>query len=327
MAKVLINSPLYSFYTSDYIEAIQKVPAGEDLTMYLNTPGGSVLYSWGIFQAMAEHEGKVNLKISGHSMSMGVLFPLFADYTEALDITTFMIHRADMYIEDDEDQALLDKYNKDLYSKLDAKIDSDELKKISGFTLKEIFESSKREEVFLTAKEAKKIGLIDKVVKLERKSQAAAFFGGEVTAEFIEKEINGSHNDPHNNNQINNSMTLQEFMTKHPLIYAEAVALGRKEGVTAEKDRVGAWAVFMDVDPEAVAKGIDSDKEISTKEMAMFTRAAGAAEFKKGLSGEDDPLPTGEDDKKTAEAKAKEKADAEFEKELNIELEIKNKED
>jgi ClpP class serine protease len=64
----------------------------------------------------------------------------------------------------------------------------------------------------------------------------------------------------------NKAMTAAELLAQHPTVHAEILAAG----VSAEKDRVDTWMVYHDIDPEAVAKGIDSGKAVSGKEQAQF---------------------------------------------------------
>jgi ClpP class serine protease len=64
----------------------------------------------------------------------------------------------------------------------------------------------------------------------------------------------------------NKTMTAAELLAQHPAVHAEILAAG----VSAEKDRVDTWMVYHDIDPEAVAKGIESGKAVSGKEQATF---------------------------------------------------------
>lgn len=64
----------------------------------------------------------------------------------------------------------------------------------------------------------------------------------------------------------NKAMTAAEVLAQHPTVHAEILAAG----VSAEKDRVDTWMVYHDIDPEAVAKGIESGKAVTGKEQASF---------------------------------------------------------
>ena len=69
-------------------------------------------------------------------------------------------------------------------------------------------------------------------------------------------------------------MTLAKLKEKHPELYAQVIAAGAE----AERDRVGAWMAFADIDIKAVSEGINGGKNISAKEMAEFSRKALSAE-------------------------------------------------
>lgn len=318
MPKLFINTALYSFYVQEYLQSLSEFPEDEDLQVIINTPGGSVHQGWLLCEAFASRAGRVDMKIAGMAASMGVMFPLYSDYCEALDVSDFMLHRADMYVSNEEDQKFLDKVNKNMYNKLKEKIDDAKLKQITGFSLKDIFESEKRIDVWITAKNAKDIGLIDKVVKLQRKSQAAAFFDVDKkpVEDIVDKKDEEIHEKDKNlNNQNNNSMTLAELKSNHPDLYNQIF----NEGVSAEKERCEAWMEFSDVDPEAVKKGIENGKDISRKEMAAFSRKIMEAGLKKNISGEEEEIETTDDpDAKTKEQKELDAFDQEVKAEFGL---------
>jgi protease-4 len=60
------------------------------------------------------------------------------------------------------------------------------------------------------------------------------------------------------------------LMAEHPALYAQILDEGNQAGVAAERDRVGAWAVYNEVDPEAVKAGIESGESLTAKKMAEF---------------------------------------------------------
>lgn len=276
MAKqISILTPLFSFIVEDIIARINEIPIEDDLDVLLNSPGGSVFAGWTVGSVLAERKGKVKIKVAGHAASMAPALLLFADSTEALDVTQFMLHRADMFVENDEEKELLAQINKDLFKKLSSKIDGFKLKEIKGVTLKEIFEGEERINVWLTAKEAKEIGLIDKVVKLERKS-VTAYYGEEISAilkpvaeKVIEEktpkvEIKDIVKPIKNKNP--KKMDKKELMAQHPDLYNEIM----QDGATLERDRIEAWTSFSTIDVKAVAEGIKSGEAITNKDFAAF---------------------------------------------------------
>lgn len=87
----------------------------------------------------------------------------------------------------------------------------------------------------------------------------------------LSKEKNNFN--PLNKNQ-NTAMTAKEYKAQHPDEYAKVFNAGKAEGITAgieaEKDRVATWMAYHEIDPEAVTKGIESGKTVSSAEQAQF---------------------------------------------------------
>lgn len=312
MKEILLYTPIWSFVAETIITQMEEAK-GMDITMRMNTPGGGVLNGYGVLAKMKEvqSEGrKVNIKIDGAAMSMGAQFLLYADEVTALDVSQIMIHRADMYVETDEDKAYLKRINNDLQAKMLKRVDSQKLKELKGYSVEEMFASEKRVDIFLTAKEAKQIGLVDKIVKLDPKEAKA--FSDKYFAIAAQQEV-----------IIDNSkpvikMTLAELKEKHPSVFAEA----KQEGVNAERDRVGAFMAFVDVDPKAVAEGIKKGDNITQTLMAELSRKAMSAEALKKIEGENPPAVATEE----VEAKAKTEKEKEveaFQKEVKDLLKIK----
>ncbi len=59
-------------------------------------------------------------------------------------------------------------------------------------------------------------------------------------------------------------MTLAELKAEHPALFAEVKEIGAKEGAKTEKERIDAWAHFIEADPKAVQAGINSGLAITT---------------------------------------------------------------
>lgn len=249
---------------------IEKIESSRDdeVVVRVNTPGGSVFAGWGIIAKMREH-GNVTIKVDGTAMSMGAFMLAFADKVEALDVSKIMIHRASMYVSNPEQQAFLDGVNKDLRAKFTKKINDEKLRELKGVGIKEIFEAENRMDVFLTAKEAKQIGLVDKIVTYtpeEAKAFSERLFNVAATGNSNTVEESNSKN------QKSNKMTLEELKANHPSLYAQAVAEGKEQGIAEQKEITAAWNEFADVDPEAVKKGIESGVAPTQKEVIAFLR-------------------------------------------------------
>jgi ATP-dependent Clp protease, protease subunit len=302
--ELYLYSPIYSYTAEALITSMEEFKK-DGVKIRMNTPGGYINYGWGVIAKMQELDSKKTIVIDGAADSMGLFMLPFADEVIASDVATGLLHRADGYVANADDQKNLDDRNKDLRKKFAAKIDETKLKELKGITLDDVFASDKRIDVRLTAKEMKAIGLVDKIVTLTPKEAQANSDMMEVVTEkmkqiaamAINPEIPAIPGDTEpeakkdDKSKTDNTMTLAELKAKHPDLYAQIVS----EGVTAERDRVGSWMAFVDVDVKAVSEGIKKGENLSATAMAELSRKSLSAEALKGLAGSSaNALPTGE---------------------------------
>lgn len=335
--EVLIYGDIYGFTAADFINAVNEVADTDKLVIRLNTNGGSPEYTYGMISKFKEFTGDKLVKVDGKAYSMGFFFSCFAEKVEALDVSQFMVHRAGYSTWFEESQYFtealkenLASINKDLELAFRNKVDVAAFEELKGVTIKEIFSMEDRKDVFLTSKEAKKIGLISKVNKITPTKKAKIEAGmHQVAAKY---NLNVGQEKPEelaaqdNNKPKKSVMTFEELKAKHPELFAQAKAVG----VTEERNRVEAWGVFAEVDPKAVAEGISSGKEITMKEIGEFSLKKNSSEaLGKIADGNADEVITDEEKaaKEAADALAKgegEKTDVEkLQAKLEEELEIK----
>ena len=67
--------------------------AGEDILIDMNSPGGVVTDGMVIFNALAQHEGKVTVHIDSMCASIATIVSCAADHVIMNDTANFMIHR------------------------------------------------------------------------------------------------------------------------------------------------------------------------------------------------------------------------------------------
>lgn len=349
--EILIYGHIDDYSASDFHKSIVDNNS-DSLIVRINSNGGNVTSGWSMIAKFSEFEGKKLVKVDGSAYSMAAMFTVYADQVEALDVSEFMFHRAayPSYVErywfdpnsDEFDEARknnLIETNKSLEKAFRAKVDVEKFEEISGVSVKSLFamdwNADKREfsrvDVYLTAKQAKQIGLVSKINKItpERANaistamvQAAARFEGKPT-----KKDNNTDSDKDASNSTiitkTNKMTKEDFKSKFPEAYNALVSEIKEAAITAERERVDAWMTFHDVDPEAVQAGISEGKDLGMKATAEFTKKMAM----KGIAekaGEASPEPTPEaaktESEKTAEEKAPEMSD--FEKQVNAGLGI-----
>jgi hypothetical protein len=240
---------------------------------------------------------------------MAFYMTLFFNEVVAFDVSTFMIHRAAGIVESKEEQEFLKGVNAKLREKLEARIDQAKLKEIKDVTLDDIFDGESRIDVFLTAEQAKEIGLVSKIERIDTKEMNA------MTEKFVafydsDSEPRGSGSAPQgseensdqtkasdNNNQKNGKqMTKEELKAQHPEIYKAVY----DEGVQNERDRVEALSEYVDVDPESVKSMISEGKEPTRKFYAEMNKKIQAGNYKKNAKEESpenlEPGADGDDD-------------------------------
>jgi len=310
MAKELyLYSGIYDFVAQEFIQSLDD-NMGNDVSIRINSPGGNVFAFWGMAAKMGEH-GNVTIKVDGSAFSSAANLLLYAKRVEALDVSKAMFHRADMIVETPEQQTFLDEVNADLKAKMKAKIDGKKLKELKGITIDQLFDPEQRINLFLDAKEMKQLGLISKISKVNP-SDVSAFNDSlyKIAAQADDIELG-------NKNKNEKEMTIEKLKAEHPDLFKEVKALG----ATEEKDTIDAWMQFIDIDPEAVAKGIEEGKPISGKVMAEFARKAMNITALKGAEEESaKALETNEETEKAKTDKEKEIAafEAEAKSHLNL---------
>jgi len=258
---------------------------GDDISVRINSGGGDVQAGYGFLAKLSEFEGAKKLKIDGRAYSMAAFACCYAEDVEALDVSDFMFHRAafpkwvenDKEIFTDEMKAMLKRTNDSLRAAFESKVDVEKFKVVSGVSVDELFSMDSRVNVFLTATEAKQIGLINKINKITPERSAsiaasvdliAASYGEDSTKDvFVPKKVEATKEIVKPIDK-KSKMDLGKLKIEHPELFAEV----KKIGATEEKNRAEAWLVFSDVDAEAVSKGIESGNEISSKVMAEMSK-------------------------------------------------------
>lgn len=298
--EILLYTPIYSSAAEAFVNSMEE-NKGNDVVVRINTDGGDVEDGWSMVAKFAEHKGKKTVKVDGRAHSMGCFFLAYADDAECLDISQFLIHRAayPQWVEKDAERmteamwATLNAVNGHLRAALESKIDVAKFEKLKKVSMDDVFSTSNRLDVFLTAEEAKKIGLVKRIVSItpEKKAELNSLMY-KLAAQSNENIIESTEV-----KQLNTKkMTIEKLKAEHPEIFAQAVAIG----VEKEKDRTGAWMAFVGIDAEAVSKGIKEGKEITQTIMAELSLKSFNAQALKNVTADSlKPVVTPEEVNKT----------------------------
>jgi len=315
MAKeILLYTSINSYSVSDFISQLESAKDG-DVTIRMNTPGGSVYDGYGAIAKFKEFPNDKTIKVDGRADSFGAYFLCFCpqDSVECLDVSTFTFHRAampswyesDATLFNDAAKASLTKINDTLRAGIESKVTAKKWKAVTGVSLDDMFSLNSRIDVPLNAEQAKKLGLIGKVntITPEKLAEIKAY-SLDLAAELTPKVIVQPQN--------SDTMTIQEVKSNKEVF--DAI---KAEILTDEKDRIAAFAEFADIDPKAVLEAITKGDKFTHAFGAKMTVKAMSTEGKKNLVAASAPaVDTAEVVAETEEEKtareAKEKATASF---------------
>lgn len=337
--EILIYGPIYAFVAAEIVTQMDEIEASDTIVMRINTDGGNVLDGFSMAAKFNEFKGKKTIKVDGRAYSMGAFLCCFADEVVALDVSRFMIHRAaypdwfeksDLFT--DEIKAELAEVNASLMASLKNRIDVKKFEEITGTKIKDVFSMDSRVDVFLSAKQAKQIGLVSKIEKITPKKRAefaakfpqmAALYGSEAE---VENAVEASAEENENLNEKPNKMTVEDFKKKHPEAAAAMTASAEKAGAEKENKRVAAWLKFNEVDPAAVKAGIESGEEITKDDITKFVeakvKAEAAANLEDDTTADDTTVETDKVDDNPEEKTAEQNALADFESKIDAALGI-----
>lgn len=319
---LLLYSPIYDYVAELFVDKMNDIPAEEDIEVWMNCPGGRVFAGWSMIGPTVKRTGKKKMCVFGHAASMAVFFMLYMDEVEALEVTRFLIHRADGYVETPEDQAFLDSINKDLRKQMESRLNMDVFEEVCGCTMDDIFNPNGRKEVWLDAKQAKKLGLIQSIKKFTKKESEAynehfvAFADFSHGSEKPQRSEATSQNDSPNNKPKINKMTKEELQAQHPDVYAAIHSSGHAAGVKAERDRVNAHLAFIDADKENVIKAVKEGAEFSQATIAEMTAKMIAASKVTNLNADGSGTPPAATPPASGKTEAEKELEA-FEKSVN----------
>ena len=282
MKEIILYNYLYDASAANFIAQLEAYK-DEDVVIRMNTGGGSPESTFGMIAKLSERTKATKIKVDGKAHSMGAFMLAYTQDNEALDVSEILVHRAayPSWVEKDpnimtaEMWASLNRVNGKLREALEAKVNTTLFQSITGKSMDDVFSTDTRIDVLLTAKQAKEIGLINKVVNITPTMQAelkghyamAAKSGYEVMP-FAIPEIKEA------NTTItikNNKMTVTELKAQHPELVNAILA--------SERDRVNSFMVFAHLDLEACKKGITEGSALSATQMAEFSLKAAQAQF------------------------------------------------
>lgn len=332
--EILLYDSIFSYTSQLFVTALEEAK-DQEISVRINCDGGEPECGWGMIAKFSEHIGKKRVKVDGKAYSMAAFFLCYSEEVECLDVTEFLIHRAaySPWFEKDPNyftdslRSNLERINKSLMAAFTAKVDVAKFEALKGVKVKDVFSMDSRIDVFLSAAEAKKIGLVSKVTKItpEKRAEIDAY-AQKIAARYTVKTVGIGEEDTKektNENQNPTVMTLEEIKSKHPELYAQILAEGVKKGAADEKERIEALLVYNELAPKEIAAAIADGSKVTGKMMAEYSLLAsrpGSLAAQEEEAKKKAALQTGEEG---AEETEKEKKLSDFTKDYRKNLGLK----
>jgi len=143
----------------------------DDITVAINSFGGSVFDGWSIYNLLKNHKGEVTTRIDGVAASIASVIALAGDKIHMSEISSFMIHKASIFVEGNSDDL---EVQKDVLDKIDATL----IMLYSAKTGKKADEVEEliKNETWFSSEEALNAGFVDEIVnKIDVQKIAASF--------------------------------------------------------------------------------------------------------------------------------------------------------
>ena len=236
----------------------------ENITLHINSPGGSVFSAVAIANTLKNHKAKITANIDGLAASAATIITSACDTVKMPKNALFMIHNpiTFAYGNNQDMQKTLEMLNKVKNSIIETYLNK---AKTDKETLSELMDN----ETWMSAEEAKECGFIDEILdenvekeiienKLiinnmafdisrfknfkEKKKQNPRVINISVNSTGSSEEIADKFRDILNSteNQKNEggNMTLEELKNKFPELYNQIFNEGKEAGITKERERM-----------------------------------------------------------------------------------------
>ena len=236
----------------------------ENITLHINSPGGSVFSAVAIANTLKNHKAKITANIDGLAASAATIITSACDTVKMPKNALFMVHNpiTFAYGNNQDMQKTLEMLNKVKNSIIETYLNK---AKTDKETLSELMDN----ETWMSAEEAKEYGFIDEILdenvekevienKLiinnmafdisrfknfkEKKNREPRVINISVNSTGSPEEIADKFRDILNSteNQKNEggNMTLEELKNKFPELYNQIFNEGKEAGITKERERM-----------------------------------------------------------------------------------------
>lgn len=220
----------------------------ENITLHINSPGGSVFSAIAIANTLKNHKAKVTANIDGIAASAATIITSACDVVRMPKNAHFMIHNpiTFAYGNNQDMEKTLNMLNKVKDSIIETYL-------YKSNTDKETLSELMNEETWMDAETAKGYGFIDEIINEEIEEEIIEnkliinnmAFDISKYKNFKVGKINKLQNPMVTNNFKNNNkeeekMTLEELKNKFPELYDQVFNEGKEAGINKENERMKA---------------------------------------------------------------------------------------
>ena len=250
----------------------------ENITLHINSPGGSVFSAVAIANTLKNHKAKVTANIDGLAASAATIITSACDIVRMPKNALFMIHNpiTFAYGNNQEMQKTLDMLDKVKNSIIETYLNKT---KTDKETLSQLMDN----ETWMSAEEAKEHGFVDEildenvekeVIKNKLIINNMAF---DIT-KFRNFKAGGKANKIQNpiviNNFVNNKkeeekMTLEELKNKFPELYNQVFNEGKEAGINKENERMKAIDEMKISNYPELVESAKYTEKVEASELAM----------------------------------------------------------
>lgn len=249
----------------------------ENITLHINSPGGSVFSAIAIANTLKNHKAKVTANIDGIAASAATIITSACDIVRMPKNAHFMIHNpmTFAYGNNQDMEKTLNMLNKVKDSIIETYL-------YKSNTDKEILSELMNEETWMDAETAKRYGFIDEIIDEEIEEEIIEnkliinnmAFDISKFKNFKAGKANKIQNPTVTNNFENNKkeeekMTLEELKNKFPELYDQVFNEGKEAGISKENERMKAIDEMKISNYPDLVENAKYTEKIEANELAM----------------------------------------------------------
>lgn len=249
----------------------------ENITLHINSPGGSVFSAIAIANTLKNHKAKVTANIDGIAASAATIITSACDVVRMPKNAHFMIHNpmTFAYGNNQDMEKTLNMLNKVKDSIIETYL-------YKSNTDKKTLSELMNEETWMDAETAKRYGFIDEIIDEEIEEEIIEnkliinnmAFDISKFKNFKAGKANKIQNPTVTNNFENNKkeeekMTLEELKNKFPELYDQVFNEGKEAGISKENERMKAIDEMKILNYPDLVENAKYTEKIEASELAM----------------------------------------------------------